>query len=398
MTEALHVPVAVIGGGPAGVSAALALARHGMGVLVLEKGDGRGTAIGESLAPSANPLLHRLGLYDALLASDPLPCYGNRSAWGGDGALADRDSLREPFGHGWHLDRAAFNASLLTAAADGGALVWRGARVVSLEQDQRTWRLQVAAGSSMRLVTSDYLIDASGRAGIVARHQGVRRRVIDSLVAAVAFLESGASASCDATTLVEAVAAGWWYTALLPSGRATVAWFTDPDLLARTGAWRPAAWWRLLAETVATRERAAAHGPAPPVSIRVMPAGSGLLTRLAGEGWLAVGDAAASFDPLSSHGIGSALVGGHQAARAAASWLAGDETAHAAYTDHVVGAFAHYLWLRHAYYADEQRWPEAPFWRRRHVSGRQPMSRYEHLAHRDGRGGGVRVSAAISRH
>ena len=56
--------VAVIGGGPAGASAALTLARHGIPALLLEQSDGSGNPDGECLAPTANPLLHRLGLYE----------------------------------------------------------------------------------------------------------------------------------------------------------------------------------------------------------------------------------------------------------------------------------------------------------------------------------------------
>ena len=44
-------------------------------------------------------------------------------------------------------------------------------------------------------------------------------------------------------TLIEGVAAGWWYATLLPDRRLTLAFFTDPDLMPRevtrdTEAWR----------------------------------------------------------------------------------------------------------------------------------------------------------------
>src|SRR3954453_14001940 len=132
MTGSDRAAVAVIGGGPAGVSAARELARCGVATLLLERSDGSGNPVGECLAPSANALLHRLGLYDALFASGALPSHGNRSSWGGDGALLDRDFLREPLGHGWHLDRPRFNAILLDAAASAGVTVWRRAKVRSL--------------------------------------------------------------------------------------------------------------------------------------------------------------------------------------------------------------------------------------------------------------------------
>ena len=117
--------VAVIGGGPAGSAVAMTLARLGVPVLLIEGGDGTGNPIGETLAPSATPLLHRLGAIDALRASHPLPCHGNRSSWGGNGSLVEHDFLREPYGPGWHLDRPTFNAALLATADGAGAACWR---------------------------------------------------------------------------------------------------------------------------------------------------------------------------------------------------------------------------------------------------------------------------------
>jgi flavin-dependent dehydrogenase len=99
-----------------------------------------------------------------------------------------------------------------------------------------------------------------------------------------------------------------------------------------------------------------------------------LLTEPAGEGWAAAGDAAAAYDPLSSHGIGSALAGGRQAAATLVAALQGDAAALPAYGEGHRAGYARYLWSRHAYYADERRWPDAPFWKRRHAGsdGQEP--------------------------
>jgi flavin-dependent dehydrogenase len=365
--SATQATVLIIGGGPAGASAAIALARRGIDTLLLERSNGAGYPIGETLAPSANPLLHRLGLHNLLAKSDALPSYGNRSSWGA--AAEDREFLRDPHGHGWHLDRPAFNAALLTATEEAGARVWRRARVTDFarERPETPWRVSVEIPDGACMITANQLIDATGRASLVSRRLGIRRRVFDTQIAALAILdqEPGAPPMRDATTLIEATASGWWYSALLPKGQLIVAWFSDPDLLARGEIWQATPWWELLGKSERTALRVTDHGFARPERVQVLAAGSSILPQAAGVGWIAAGDAAAAFDPLSSHGIGSALAGGNHAAEAVAAALNGEPAAFARYTDQILGDYARYLWLRHAYYAVEQRWPREPFWARR---------------------------------
>lgn len=370
--------VAVVGGGPAGASAALELARRGVETIVLERGDGMGNPVGECLAPTINPLLHRLGLDGVLPASGALPSHGNRSAWGGGGAPTERDFLRDPFGHGWHLDRLAFNAALLDRVEAAGVPVWRRARVVSLERGLGGWTIGVELPDGRRNVTADGIIDASGRAAVVARRLGVRRRRFDAQVAVVGVLEpaAGASPLRDATTTIEAVESGWWYAALLPDERLVATFFTDPDPLADMGVWRLAVWQRQLRASELIFGLVSRYGYAMPERVQTVGAGSSLLTEPAGEGWAAAGAAAAAYDPLSSHGIGSALAGGRLAATALAAALQGDDGALADYGQEIRAGFARYLWIRRAYYADERRWPDAPFWTRRQTgaSGHEPAS------------------------
>ena len=373
MTETARAAV-VIGGGPAGASVALTLARLGIDTVLLEQTNGSGNAVGECLAPSINPLLQRLGLEDVLPACGAVPSYGNRSSWGGDGTVGERTFLHEPFGHGWHLDRPAFNATLIDAVEAAGMSVWRQTRAASLARVDGTWKIGTTSPAGPRTLRAGILVDASGRHALVARRERVRRRAFDVQVAALAVLDHKVCTSefHDATTLIAAAEEGWWYTALLPNRLLAVAWFTDPDLLAASAAWRPSAWWDRLREQNLIWNLISSYGYERPDEVRVRAAGSSLLTRPTGDGWIAVGDAAAAFDPLSSHGIGSALAGGVWAARAVAATLAGDETAFAAYSERVFASYACYLWERHAYYADEQRWPDSPFWRRRQAASSAP--------------------------
>lgn len=367
MRDDARFDVAVIGGGPAGAATAIALARGGVSVALIEAGHQGGDKPGESLPPSARPLLERLDVWDGFLRDGPLPCYANRSSWGGDGRLTERDFINDPYGHGWHIDRRRFEAMLLDGAVEAGAAVVRGDRVVGESRvGEGWWRLDLAGPSGCSQVVAKVAVDASGRAAAFARRRGARRRRVDRLAAAVGFLASDLGEMRDTATLVEAARDGWWYSAPLPGGRLAVAFFADPDLDAARRARTAEGWTDLLVESVHTRERVEGHGFRLCGAPWAVAAGSGRLDRICGEGWLAVGDAAATFDPLSSHGIGAALDGGLRAGAAISACLQGDASALSMYEEQVVDAYGRYLRTWRAYYADERRWPERAFWRRRH--------------------------------
>ena len=135
-----------------------------------------------------------------------------------------------------------------------------------------------------------------------------------------------------------------------------VAFLTDGDLL------RPE---HRSAEGFARHVATTAHvGPlvaGHPDHLAVVAAGSAHLDRPVGAGWIAVGDAAASFDPLSSQGLLTAVLMGRAAAEAAIdpAGVADFETRYRAIVDE-------HRAQQRATYALEQRWPDAPFWRRRH--------------------------------
>ncbi|MGI8549206.1 MAG: NAD(P)/FAD-dependent oxidoreductase [Dehalococcoidia bacterium] len=366
---AIHFQAVVIGGGPAGAVTALELARAGISCLIVERSDGTGNRIGESLPPSATALLARLGLRERFLATNPLPCYGNRSSWGGDGRLMEYDFIRDSQGNGWHLDRCRFDAMLLKAAREAGACLMTEMRPVEIARTHtHRWRLHLAGSVGSRTVTAGMVVDASGRSAAFARGQEARRRRHDQLVSVVAFLSTRSEPTQDSTTLVEATPDGWWYSALLPDRRLSTAYLTDPDLLAARRGWTAAEWQTLLATTMHTRSRIDGHRYQLDAAPRVVAAGSSCLNRVVGDGWLAVGDAAASFDPLSSHGIVAAVSGGMRAASAIRDQLAGNPVGINAYAEQIARSYALYLWMQRAYYMEERRWQAESFWQRRSAS------------------------------
>jgi len=78
-----------------------------------------------------------------------------------------------------------------------------------------------------------------------------------------------------------------------------------------------------------------------------------------------VGDAASSYDPISSQGIHKALAEGLQVANVIIAYLGGDADRLQDYQSSVIASFDNYLQIRNYFYGLEIRWPDSAFWKRR---------------------------------
>jgi len=194
----------------------------------------------------------------------------------------------------------------------------------------------------------------------------------------------GVGAGGAGATVVVAEQAGWWYTAALPGGKRVLAFHTDADLpSAKDTRTSTALFARAQAQTgLATLLKRVSFEPSGPVGYCA--AHSTWITEATGPGWLAVGDAALSCDPLSSQGLLNALYTAYLAASALQQALTGDGGVLMDYQraiDRVVDAYRTHL---AAWYAMETRWPDSPFWARRCQIGmpRQHPGAAERLAAR----------------
>lgn len=369
--------VAITGAGPAGSVAAMILARAGLRVVIFDKSDGGEFRVGESLPPDARLVLKPLGLLEQLEAGPHLRAYANRSAWGAEG-LGSNDFIFNPYGHGWHLDRRAFNTMLAGAAEAAGATLLRSTRFVGASEMSGGWALELDAGGRAESCRVNFVFDCSGRDATFAQKRGARRITYDRLVGVVALSAPAAEGDADSATLVEAAVDGWWYTALLPGGKRVTVYHTDADLLRVPPARLAETWPTLLGRTEHVRGVHERYGYELVGSLRVVAANSSRLDLVKGGGWLAAGDAAAAFDPLSSQGIMSAMRAGANAAGCYLAHRLGEPTALGDYAAHLDAVYDEYLSAHAAFYAQAAGRHESPFWARRsagRLTGRLPSTK-----------------------
>jgi flavin-dependent dehydrogenase len=345
--------VVVAGGGPAGSATALDLSRRGFRVTLIEQSAYENFRVGETLPPEIRRLLMELGVWERFLGTEHLESHGIRSAWEMPTAR-HHDFLYNPYGCGWHVERASFDAMLAGAAADAGAELIVSGRITALEDVNGQWLLQIATGGKKQTLRCRQLVDATGRKATIARRLGCGVQAVDRLVGAVAVLPRS---EAELWTLIEAVENGWWYSAPLPRDRTVFAYMTDSDL------WRDSSWGELLKQAPLTSERATAMKKEP--RIHIVSAASVVRHPVTGPNWIAAGDAALAFDPLSGLGIYKTIESGLRSSAAIVCCFEGDRSGMVEYENWTAAGFQSYLSMRRQFYGCVQRWPGSRFWQRR---------------------------------
>jgi flavin-dependent dehydrogenase len=342
---------------------ALQLAAAGRSVAVLDRSAPASARSGDVLPPTARPVLEELGVWDRFRSDGHLASPGILSAWGHEEPVS-QDFIWSPYGDGWHVDRRRFDEMLVRAAEEAGATVYRAARAKGGLLRGRGWQVDAVTDGPIVRLDAEFLVEAAGRASSLSRLPAARKTIYDRLVGVVATVEpSCGEVWVDHRMLLEAAEDGWWYSAPIPGPRLVVAWMTDPDLRNKTAGRLRDLWHHELDRVPHTRARV------PPRAVaRVGVIAANSYCRRAAHGrWLAVGDAAAAYDPLSGQGIVQALKMGQEAAAAVVAAQTGATRALDDYADAVAEGFHQYLRLRREYYRAERRWPNSPFWNRRRV-------------------------------
>jgi flavin-dependent dehydrogenase len=353
--------LAIIGGGPAGVAAALSARqlRPQLRVAIVEASRYNEWRAGETLSPGCQEILRGLGCWESFLSAGFTESVGTRAVWGGEEPY-DSEFLFSLRGNGWHVDRARFDALLWQSAQEAGAETMSGARLCGVERRGVTFYLQLRNPSFDASIQARFVIDASGRQASFASKCGACLLVDDRLIGVCGLLQG---TSRDTTTLIEAQSDGWWYSSLLPGSRVIVVWMSDTDLVRQQGLCDPDRWIERLNRSEWTCARTSRALLEP---LRVWTAYSQRLSQVHGEGWVAAGDAATTYDPLSSLGILKALRAGKIASFVALDALEGRDSAHR-YEKVVADEYANYCETKRWFYSEEQRWSTSRFWQRRMI-------------------------------
>jgi len=320
MSEDLY-DVAIIGGGPAGSTAAALLGRAGRRVVVFERDKFPRFHIGESLLPFSMKAFTRLGLHEKFKAAGFMEKFGGEmyGACGKEGVkFYFEDGFRSQTDRSYQVTRAEFDKVLLDHAAENGAEVREETAVEKVDFSPNEVHLHVRGKTSGPAeVRAKYLIDASGRNSIVSAmfklkktYQHLQKVSIfahyDGLVR-----EQGRDGTL--TRMVRAIDR-WFWVIPLTENRTSIGVVLDAATYKNAKLSPEEFFEQAIAEQPLLTRRMAAAERVTPVSVEAD--FSYRTSRMTGDRWMLAGDSAGFIDPVFSSGVFLAVLAGEQAADA----------------------------------------------------------------------------------
>lgn len=359
--------VLVIGGGPAGATAAAILAGQGKKVLLVESSHFPRHHVGESLQPASMRILDRhLGLGPKLAAQGFARKYGALYRWGDSRApwsvlfdarldadlsgLDEQALLNGGYEHAWQVERATFDHLLLQAAREAGVEVLEGCEAIALSQNDDTIQ-EVTLKNSEKTwtVQPQIVIDASGQRALLGRHFDLHRPVTDLRATATYAYFDGAGGVPGPlgrhVQLVVTIPEGWAWFIPISATRTSVGVICHSRERLSLQRFE-----ELLAEANLPLETAT-RVEGPQDGLRFVRDWSFYHSRFHGKNWFLVGDAACFVDPVLSGGVDFAIRG---AANAALAILQGGPEAAERYNATLQKEYRAYLGLARYWYGNNR--------------------------------------------
>src|SRR5207253_3363538 len=312
--------VGIIGGGPAGSTAAALLARANRRVIVFEREKFPRFHIGESLLPFSMKAFTRLGLHEKFRRAGFLKKFGGEIF----GACSEpgtkfyfKDGFRSQTDHAYQVTRSDFDKLLLDHARESGAEVHEEVAVDRVEFLNEHVDLAVRRNGSVENVRARYLIDASGRNSVLGTKFGIKKSY-DHLQKLSIFAHYDGVWRAEGidgtlTVLVRAVDR-WFWLIPLTAGRTSVGVVLDSETFRKSKLSAEDFLEQALAEQPTIAKRMTNARLASRVYVEAD--FSYRSARLHGDRWLLTGDAAGFIDPIFSSGVFLAIFSGEKCADA----------------------------------------------------------------------------------
>lgn len=374
MSGIQHFDIVVVGGGPAGTSAALRLLQLGYRVALIEQQAFPRDQIGESVSPGIWNILNYLNAGHLLQNKQYLLNLGALLIW----ETKDINSISsKERGPGIMIDRGRFDYDLLKLAVSKGLYLYQPAKFESCRKNPEHWEIEIRQAEGKMRVWATIILDARGRQGTSLKERALTGHPL------VAIWTHIPASRMPGETIIEATKEGWLWGSPTIHGQFRVIIFIDPAQLKQISCGLLLS--QRLRETRLFRAVAADLKTDKMNSCSVLPYAH---INPWQDNYIRLGEAAFTLDPLSSTGVEKAMRFSLQAVIAVNTMLKTDrlQIAQSFYEDHLIESVAtHTNWTREYY---SKAWPgnNISFWKRRSTfytaSVEKPSTFYKKLVQR----------------
>jgi flavin-dependent dehydrogenase len=355
----ISLDVCVIGGGPAGLSAANRFASANLNVGLIIERPGYRINTGETLHPSALSNISKLQIVNDFEMLDFKQITGFESTWGAP-QVSFQPSVIIPDGGGWLFERTVFEDMLLTQFKKRGGYIFSGRFDFSYDS---VWHLKSTCRETMETIRASLLVIATGRKAFNSFRLHPKQ-IFDKLISYTM------EVPCDDNDMlvrIDALEKGWLYSINRNGGYRVFSYFTDGDIFKEKHPQKIARHISdLIPDAPALNDVAKTCVYEDVRNVTVTSANTTFMEKAFGRGWIGCGDCVQTYDPLSSQGISWAMKSGIDAANAVMDFLSGFTGAFQFAEMARKAKFHEYLKDRKFYYSRERRWETSTFWSRRH--------------------------------
>lgn len=350
--------IAIVGAGIAGSAAAIRLKQFGHEVFLIDRKEIVPFNIGESIPGATLRLLKTLGFQQM---EDLLPPQYFRSnpvtasSWGCE-KWFHKDGIYNPEGGGWQIDRSQFDNALRSKAVNAGSKLVM-ARMEKIEKKGSCFQLKLKT-NTLKFQTLDNiecLIDASGRSSSVLRKFGIKHNRTQTQMAVFGWFQTPDEQN--EISMLKSTSQGWWYTSLLPNQIRVIVFYglpkdvacyqSHPELFLE--AFNST---QILVTTVKSNHQL--------TKLNTRDASFSIAEQLNSTDWIAIGDAALGFDPISAQGIFFAI---YSAIRGAEALISATQSAMENYRQNIYHIAHKNYSTQMQYYTAELRFQNEPYWK-----------------------------------
>ena len=317
----MNTDVVIVGGGISGLILSILLKEKKIDHVVLNRVEKRKTLeLPETIPPSTLVLLESLNLLE-LFSKSSSKTFGYHSLWNSDVLTTDNFFNHNPYKYGLKLNKKKLLNDLGELVSDN---IIQFNNLIEIDRSDENVTVKIESDHTVQTINSRIIIDATGRNRAILKLLGITNESLDNQVALSCHLPYFKHPKLIHPVYVESFENGWGIVSTLNEHINGMTLYTKKGspILPQLKDYQN--WKELLSNTKLLKDFLTDDLNRKVVGGK---ANSSKASQITGSNWLAMGDAAIAFDPLSSHGISNAIYCANLASTAIESHVTNDAIA-----------------------------------------------------------------------